>query len=1194
MTDNNLNKPQWYGRLAKVAVWAIGICVATVLILEALLSAPVVTDAVNRIAGRYIDGDISFGKVSVSVLKRFPAVTATLEDFCITYPAERFDNEEKTGPRGELLYRGNGDSADTLARFSHFSASIKVMPLIFGKISIPEISLHSPRIYAHSYADGKANWDIFRFGEDTKDQEDTTAVLPDITIEKIELSDNANIVYTDSRDTIFALIELKKAGFDGRFSTGRSSRNRIGLSVDSMFVAGRIASDTLALGLDRLKIHEHNDHMDVEMNAKTTIATNTFGRMSIPIYMNGTLHFPKDSVFAVGVHNFNAEIAAVPFDGEADLRLHKDRAEIDGRLTVTECHVDEIISKFVKNFIPEASKIKTDAVIGIDASCKGEYVFETGKLPVFSVDLIMPKSTIRHTGMGEEAVIALDAYIANTRQGKLNINVNEVAFSTEGLTLEGYGGLTDILSNDPSLSIEGSISASLDTLTRFLPDTLDITANGSIAGEISGTARMSDLSLYTFSRSSLTGNISSDNITVIMPGDSLDVQIGKLRLDLQPEHVTSRRDTTQSFRLMGITGSIEKIDAGYKGNLALKGDGITLTAKNTATSADTSLVQRLGGRFGAKNLTVTDASGTNIDLDDTQNGFQMMPKRDNPRIPVLTLTSSNKRITLATDVNRAILTDASLEASATMNTLERRQRTRTGRDSLARRRPSDTPEWMQEEDFRAQDIDIRLDQSLAKYFREWDMRGDINVRTGIIMTPYFPLRNILRGMELSFSNDRIGIDSLKVMAGRSTVEAKGELTGLRRALAGRGSRPSRSVLKLDMDISTDGMDANEVLTAYNAGTHFDPEAAKDKMADASNSDFLKMVISDTAAAEEKAKLLVLPGNINADIQVNGKDIIYSDLEISDLNANLLMKERCVQITNTMVTSNIGDVSFEGFYATRTKKDIKAGFNFEFNDITAEKAIDLMPAVDTLMPLLKSFAGKLDCELAATASLDTNMNILTPTINGILRINGDDLTISDSELYTSLAKKLKFSDRKTGRIDHMTVEGVINDNIIEVFPFVLSLDRYTLALSGKQNLDMSYRYHASLIKSPLIIRLGVDVYGQDFDNMKFKLCKPKYKNENVPAFTKVIDETKINLAQSIRNIFEKGVDAAIKENERQDAILEHRQEIGYVNAVDQEAEELSAEEQKKLEEATAESEATETGEDAPATIEETTENKQNNE
>ncbi len=1175
MAENNTNKPKWYGRLLKASAWCLGIFTLLVVAIEILLSTPLVTDAVNKIAARYIDGDISFGKVSVSVVRRFPAVTATLEDFCITYPSDRFDEEEKAGPQGDLLYRGTGETADTLASFSRFSASINVIPLMFGKIAVPAVSLHRPKIYAHSYSNGRTNWNIFKFGEDTEEKEDTTSTaIPELSIGSIALTDDPYIVYTDSKDTIFALIELKKAGFDGRYNTRKTSRNRIGLSVDSMFVAGRVAADTLALGLDRLMIHEHHDHMDIDLSAKTIVATHTFGRMSVPIDMGGTLHFPKDTVFAVGVHNFHAEIAAVPIDVEADIRLLDDRAEIDGNLSVTECDVNDILNKFVKNFIPEAAKIKTDAVIGIEASCKGDYIYETGQLPVFSVDLIVPKSTVRHTDLGEEVVMSLDAYVANTRQGKLNVNVNEVAISTTGLQLNGYGSFNDMMSSDPSLSVDGSISASLDSLLRFIPDTLNMTASGSISGEISGSAKMSELSLYTFSNSSLTGNITSDNINISMPDDSLNVVIEKFLLDLKPESTTSRRDTNQTFRLMALTGSVDRVEAQYKGGLELNGEGISVSAKSSAPSSDPDAINRVGGRFGAKKLALTDGSGTNLDLNDTRNSFQMMPKRDNRKVPVLSVSSTNKRITLATDVNRAILTDASIEAGATMRTMERRERNRPSRDSLARRRQSNLPSWMQEEDFRDQDIDIRLDQSLAKYFREWDMHGGINVRTGIIMTPYFPLRNILRGMEISFTNDRIALDSMKVMSGKSAIAAKGELTGLRRALTARAGRSS--VLKLDLDISTDGMDANEILSAYRSGSNFNPETAKEQMAGASNADFLQMVINDTVSSEEPTKLLVLPGNVNADISLKGEDIIYTDLEISDLNANLLMKERCVQITNTMATSNIGNLSFEGFYATRTKKDISAGFNFEFKDITADKAIDLMPAVDSIMPLLKSFAGKLNCEFAATASLDTNMNILTPTINGIMRISGDDLTITENELFTSLARKLRFSNRKTGRINHMTVEGVIQDNVIEVFPFVLSLDRYTLALSGKQNLDMSYRYHASLIRSPFLFKIGVDVFGPDFDNMKFKLCRPKYKNEKVPVFTAVIDETKINLAQSIRNIFEKGVDAAIQDNERKEAIADLRQEIGYVNAVDLESEELSEEEQRELEAATAAAEAEEQG------------------
>ena len=105
----------------------------------------------------------------------------------------------------------------------------------------------------------------------------------------------------------------------------------------------------------------------------------------------------------------------------------------------------------------------------------------------------------------------------------------------------------------------------------------------------------------------------------------------------------------------------------------------------------------------------------------------------------------------------------------------------------------------------------------------------------------------------------------------------------------------------------------------------------------------------------------------------------------------------------------------------------------------------------------------------------------------------------------------------------------------------------------------------MIKSPLFFKLGVDLSGKDFDNMKFRIGKAKYKSANVPAFSSVIDTTKISLLESIKNIFSKGVDAAIRESRKQEAIEEHKKEIGYVKAVDQELEALSEEEQKKTEE-----------------------------
>ena len=68
---------------------------------------------------------------------------------------------------------------------------------------------------------------------------------------------------------------------------------------------------------------------------------------------------------------------------------------------------------------------------------------------------------------------------------------------------------------------------------------------------------------------------------------------------------------------------------------------------------------------------------------------------------------------------------------------------------------------------------------------------------------------------------------------------------------------------------------------------------------------------------------------------------------------------------------------------------------------------------------------------------------------------------------------------------------------------------------------------------------------------------------MPVFSEVIDETRINLRESIQDIFRRGVDNAIRENRRNRFIEQRRRELGYKAAVDQQLDSLSASEQASL-------------------------------
>lgn len=1191
-------------RILKAMLWIGGIWLALLIILQVALSPAVLTKVVDKLAPQYIDGDLSFSRIKISMFRYFPNVGITLEDGALTYPADRYDAMELKGAQGRLLYHGCGETADTLASFRHFSMGINVPALIAGKISIPHVALVKPRIFAHSYDSLNANWDIFRF----ESEEDTTSTtLPPISVGRIRLTNHPHIVYTDSEDTLFALIDVKRMAFNGKLDTRRASRNRIGLTVDSLMVAGRLAADTIGLALNKLHIHEHDDHMDLNAEAKALLATRSFGRIHVPISIKGTAGLVKDSIPTLAMHGFKAEIAAIPISFDADLKKADGHIKIDSRFSVDSCLVEDMIDGFVKNFIPEAAKIKTDAAIFLKGTCSGP--LGNGQLPSFDATLTVPQAEIRHKDIRHGADIDLMVSAKTDEDGLINVNVESAGFHTYGLHLKAKGSAEDILGEDPVLGIDGKFFASADSLLTFLPEDSGIEASGILATELKGSMKLSQMDIYNFAQADITGSISSEGLTLRSPKDTIDVSLGAFNVNIGPETKTSTKDPNLTVKLLAITGSLGKADISLKDAITAKGEGMTFSAKNSVnafSATDTSRIHPLGGHIKAKSLAIEDAEGMSITLDNTTNGFQMMPKEGHPEIPVLNLSSSNKRIYLRDESGRVILTDASLKGSAVMNTVERRQKRRAFMDSLmtahpgvsrdslqallrSQRRTRQLPSWMAEEDFKAQDISFKLDGSLAKYFREWDINCDLDVRTGILMTPFFPLRNIFKGIDVSLNNNELKIDNFKINTGESEIAAQGSLSGLRRALLGRGT------YNLDLSITSGKMNADELLAAYNTGASYVPPTDMESLEDVSDSEFLKMSVADSLDTETENALIVIPSNLKADLKIDAGNIRFSDLFISEFDANMVMKERCVQIVGSKAVTNMGTAEFEGFYATRTKQDIRTGFNFNLSDVTTEKVIAMMPAIDTIMPLLNSFKGLVDCEIAATASLDTCMNILTPTINGVIRINGENLTMSDNEVFSDLAKKLKFRNSKEGKIDRMTVEGVIKDNTLEVFPFVVDLDRYTLAMSGLQNLDMSFKYHVSIIKSPLVFKIGVDLYGPEFEQMKFKIGKPKYKNANVPVFTAVIDETRINLVESIHSIFEKGVELAVKENERQEAIEELKQQIGYVNAAEQQIEELSAEEQQQLEEAEEEasempaetSEENTKGNDPETTITETT-------
>lgn len=432
-------------------------------------------------------------------------------------------------------------------------------------------------------------------------------------------------------------------------------------------------------------------------------------------------------------------------------------------------------------------------------------------------------------------------------------------------------------------------------------------------------------------------------------------------------------------------------------------------------------------------------------------------------------------------------------------------------DTLKRRvRTGKVHRELQEDDFADRNLNFKLDSSITAYLSRWKPSGELHLKGGFVSSPSFPLRTRFSSVRLGFTDNEIHLDSLRLKSGTSDISAKGRVRGLRRAFMGKGT------VRADLDLSSHRLNINEILVAVDNGRRVEDTDG------ASEAEGTYVVDSLSGQPPvRKMPLIVVPANLDAALSLNADRVEISDISVAPFNTVLRMKDRTLQMTEASAVTNFGALGVDAFYATRSREDIELGANLRIADVSAGEIIHMLPSVDDMMPALKSFAGKFNLDLSATTQLDTNMSVIVPTLDGILRISGSDLMVSDAGDLRRITRLLLFKNKDIGAIDNLSVDAVVHDSKLEVFPFELSVDRYKLALRGMQGFDRSMNYHVSVMRSPFLIPFGINIYGYT-DNWRFMLGPAKFREGKVPVFTQQLDTMQVNILQSIRDVYRKGV------------------------------------------------------------------------
>ena len=362
-------------------------------------------------------------------------------------------------------------------------------------------------------------------------------------------------------------------------------------------------------------------------------------------------------------------------------------------------------------------------------------------------------------------------------------------------------------------------------------------------------------------------------------------------------------------------------------------------------------------------------------------------------------------------------------------------------------------------------------------------------------TPEFGLPIRMSKTAVTVDGPKITLKNASVRIGRSNMTATGDMMGVYRAMT-KGEK-----LTAHLSLTSDLIDCNQLINSLSF-----PEDTTE-------------VLTDSVPSE--MKLFVIPRNIDFELQTDLKKVIFEKMLFENVHGAVDIKNQAIHLEDLSMRALDADMKAVMVYKAGSPRGGYAGFDFKIRNINIAKLVDFVPALDTIVPMLRSFKGRVMFDVAADARLDSAMNIRIPTLRSAIHIKGDSLVLMDGETFAEISKMLMFKNKKENVFDSISVNVTVHDGNVTVYPFLVEIDRYKAAVGGEQGLDMNFNYHISILKSPLPFKAGVNISG-NLDKMKFRIGKAKYKDAVTPAAVHRVDSTRMNMGNEIVNRFRRVV------------------------------------------------------------------------
>lgn len=1084
-------RPVWL-RILRGTGWVLlSLVVALVIICSAVvwvLSPEQLTPIIERVASKSLNADVRLGRAELTFWSSFPKIKVEIDGLDIVSRSLSGlpEHEREALPA----------NADSVLSVAHFTGGVNLVHALAGKFTVYDVELNGPRLNLIQVNDTVSNFNIF-----PSSAPDTTSTpLPEITVNRFAITDARPFRYRSLADSVDVTVNLRTISLQGndapQYRLEMQTRIETPLLDDVSYetmrfsLDGRInwsAREPSQFNIDDLHFVLEND-VDMTLSTSVDIAENlTFNRLDMALRnirpANLVEHLPKG--LRDGFRTLDTDMSA----------------DISARLLRPFVITDSITVPWV------------EATVSIP-DCR--FSFET-------IDFRRLSAEIKAEVNGDD--------------------INRSTVTVEKLTLNGNAINADLSATVTSLLdnpvLKGKFYGSVDF--NRLPLIIKRRLGGKLTGRLDADTkfnlRLSDFSPRDFHKANIDGEINLRDLRYTSTDTLTRLYSHHARLAFGTD-MTFRSDDHRVDSLLMVKINVDTAymwDAGIETRIKSLRAGFG--ASNVVSSSDTTQINPFGGAVHLADFFCYSADDSvRVRMRDIGGFASLLRYKGEARVPLLALRLSAGRMRLAQPAYMTSLTGAKLDVTAH---LRPRRRTRSrgagnveaGREALRALSASDslgqtlrgrllrlTAEQLDSAGVEV--MDFNVDNSIRSLLRRWNLHGTMQATKGSLRLPRMRLRNNFTDLDLNFNTDSVELRSLNYRFGHSDFRVQGLVSNIRQALSTRRPGP----VKVDFDIESDSINVNEIVrilagaggeASSGADAALADEWAREELAEIENADSLPDSITGP---------ILIPVNIDATLDVHARKVIYSDLLLDDFAGRLLIYHGMVNLHNLSANTEVGNLNVSALYSAPTADKINFGMAMDLHNFHIARLPQVVPAIDSIVPMMHYLSGVVNAQIAVTSDITPDMYFDIPTLKAAMQFSGDSLVVFDNNTFRSLSKWLMFKDKKRNMIDHLNIEMTVSDGILNLYPFIVNIDRYKLGVMGYNDLDFNLNYHIAVLKSPIPFKFGINIKGTPA-HTKIRLGGAKFKEKMVAQRDSIAANTRISLLSEINGAFRRGLRAA---------------------------------------------------------------------